>query len=144
MFLPFHLCCSLVFCSHLSSAPLGISRHLFLFSCSSCWRPGVYPGEEEAQEDLITIFQYLKDGYKEDVSSVLQVTTWRKQKGMAPAEALPRRKKYFFFYSDNNNHCNNLLRDMVEALSLHVFKMGLDRMLDNLIWVPSAMEDWTR
>lgn len=53
-------------------------------------------------------------------------------------------KEIFFFYSDNNNHCNNLLRDMVEALSLHVFKMVLDRMLDNLIWAPSATEDWTR
>ena len=31
------------------------------------------------------------------------------------------------------NHWNNLSRDVMESLSLEVFKMRLDRVLDNLI-----------
>ena len=38
-----------------------------------------------------------------------------------------------FFTVRTINHWNNLPRDVVESPSLEVFKMRLDRVLDNLI-----------
>jgi len=44
------------------------------------------------------------------------------------------RKK--FFTMRTISHWNNLPRDVVESASLEVFRMRLDRLLDNLICAP--------
>lgn len=45
------------------------------------------------------------------------------------------RKK--FFYSENN-HWNNVPRDVVKSPSVEVFKLSLDRVLNNVIWTQKA------
>lgn len=140
------------FCPFICAAAWS-SAHIILLlqwlSAGTCFNFSVLPvGHqafklEKAQEDLITIFQYLKDGYKENGSSVFSSSYLEKAKRNGTKRGFMLIKE-FFFYSDNNNHCNKLLRGIVEALSLVVFKTGLDRMLDNLIWAPCLMEYWTR
>jgi len=41
-------------------------------------------------------------------------------------------------------HWNNVPRDVVKSPSLEVFKMQLDRVLDNFIYAPFPMKCWSR
>jgi len=86
--------------------------------------------------DLITVFQYLKSCYTEDRDSFLTRSRMKKAKGNG----------YKFHWE--TFHCNtrkkknsvrtiidwnNLPRHMAESTLLEVFKMLLDRLLDDLI-----------
>jgi len=37
------------------------------------------------------------------------------------------------------NHCNSLPREVVDALSLETFKVGLDGALRNLVWLKMSL-----
>ena len=88
---------------------------------------------------LITVFQYLKGGYKEDGGSLFTRSHMEKTRGNGYKlhqergfTSIQDRYCLGFFYSENN-HWNSLPRDAVESPSLEVFKMQLDRVLDNPI-----------
>jgi len=49
-----------------------------------------------------------------------------------------------FFIVTTVIHQNNFPRDVVESPSLEIFKMQLDRVLDNLTWAPFSIKGWTR
>lgn len=79
---------------------------------------------------LITVFQYLKSGYKEDggclfIRSHVEKTRGNRYKLQRHKFHLNIRKKYFTVRTAD--HRNNIPRDVVED-----FKMHLDRLLYNL------------
>lgn len=53
------------------------------------------------------------------------------------------KRKQFFFTMRSTSYWNNLPRDMMESLSLEVFRMRLDRELGNLTEVPCSLEGCT-
>ncbi|KAK4829749.1 hypothetical protein QYF61_006458 [Mycteria americana] len=93
-------------------------------------------GKRRLRWDLIPVFQYLKGSYKEDGGSLFTRNHIEKTKNNGYKLHQERfhldiRKK--FFTVRTIIHCNNLPGDMVESPSLEVFRMQLDRVLDNLI-----------
>jgi len=87
--------------------------------------------EKKAQGDLITIFQYLKGGCEEDGGSVCTRSNMEKTrdngyKSHQERFHLDRRKKFFTMSTLNQ-------QNFVESPSLKVFKVQLDRVLENFI-----------
>ncbi|KAK4818646.1 hypothetical protein QYF61_016617 [Mycteria americana] len=85
--------------------------------------------EEKAPGDLITVFQYLKGGYKEGGGSLftrshMEKTWGNRHKLYWKRIHLDTRKKFFTVRTINK--WNNLPRNMVESLSLEVFKTTRD------------------
>lgn len=86
------------------------------------------------RRDLITVSLYLKGGHK-DKREMPQEAMWRRQEVM---NASCTRKSFIsiqeiIFCSGSNIHYNNLARGMVGSPLLEVFKMQLDKVLDDLI-----------
>ncbi|GAB0181377.1 hypothetical protein GRJ2_000603000 [Grus japonensis] len=84
------------------------------------------PRGDKAWGNLITVFQYLKGGYKEDRGSLITRSHMEKTKG----NGYKLHQERFHLDIRNNiftvrtiNHWNNLPRDVVESPSLEVFKM---------------------
>ncbi|GAB0208708.1 hypothetical protein GRJ2_003336500 [Grus japonensis] len=77
--------------------------------------------------NLVTIFQYLKGGYKEDGDSLFTKNHMEKTRGngyqLHGERFLLDIRQTIFFTARTINHWNNLPRDMVESPSLEVFKM---------------------
>jgi len=83
-------------------------------------------------------FPYLKGSYKEEAGSLFTRSHLEKTRG----KGYKFHQK--FFRVRTIKHWNNLHRGMEESPSLEVFKMGVDKVLDDLIWVPFPMKSGTR
>ncbi|KAK4825406.1 LOW QUALITY PROTEIN: hypothetical protein QYF61_027172 [Mycteria americana] len=86
--------------------------------------------------DLITMFQYLKGGYKEDRDSLFTRSHMEKTRGNGYKSLLGRfqldaRRK--FFTMRKISHWNNLPREVVDSPTLDTFKIQLDRVLGHLV-----------
>lgn len=95
------------------------------------------PGEKTAHGDHITLFRYLKDGYKEKGRSLHK---WAHGEGMTQWDLhwerfhTDIRKKLFTVRT--TNHWNNLPKFVVKFALLKAFMVSLDRVPDNLIQIP--------
>ncbi|KAK4824361.1 LOW QUALITY PROTEIN: hypothetical protein QYF61_014021 [Mycteria americana] len=86
--------------------------------------------------DLITMFQYLKGGYKEDGDSLLKRSHMEKARGNGYKLLLGRLRldtRGIFFTMRTISHCNNLPREVVDSPTLDSFKIWLDRVLGRLV-----------
>ena len=86
--------------------------------------------------DLITMFQFLKGGYKEDGDSLFTRSHMEKMRGnwyklVLGKFQLDTRGKVFIMRS--TSHCNNHPREAVDSPTLDTFKIQLDRMLGHLV-----------
>ncbi|KAK4815528.1 hypothetical protein QYF61_003220 [Mycteria americana] len=83
--------------------------------------------------DLITMFQYLKGGYKEDGDSLFTRSHREKTRGNG-YKLLPGRFRLDtggkFFTMRTISHWNYLPREVVDSPILDAFKIWLDRVLD--------------
>ncbi|GAB0181296.1 hypothetical protein GRJ2_000594900 [Grus japonensis] len=96
---------------------------------------GVFP-LEKSQGHLLIIFQYLNGNCKENRGSLLLMSHMDKTWGNGYKlyqERFHLHIREKFFIVRTIIHWNNLPRDVVESPLLEVFKMLLDRVLDNLI-----------
>lgn len=89
----------------------------------------------------------LESSYKEGEGSLFTRSLRKKSRGSRYNLHRERfhlnvRKKCFMVRT--TIHWNNLLRDTAESTSLEVFKMRLDRVMDDLIWTPLPTKGWTR
>ncbi|GAB0187282.1 hypothetical protein GRJ2_001193500 [Grus japonensis] len=87
--------------------------------------------------DLITMFQYLKSGYKEDGDSLLTRRHMEKTRGNGYKLLLGRfqldtRRK--FFTMRIISHWNNLPREATDSPAVDTLKIWLDRVLGHLVW----------
>ena len=86
--------------------------------------------------DLITMFQYLKGGYKEDGDSLFTRSHLEKMGGNGYKFLLGRLlldTRGEFFTIRTISHWNNLPREVVDSPTLDTFKIQLDRVLGHLI-----------
>jgi len=86
--------------------------------------------------DLITMFQYLKGGYKEDGDSLFTRSHMEKTRGIGYKLLLGRFQLYTrgeFFTMKTIIHWNNLLREVVDSPALDTFKIQLDRLMDSFV-----------
>ena len=102
------------------------SRELGLFSLE----------KRRLRGDLITMFQYLKGGYKEDGDSGFTRSHMEKMRGNGYKLLLGRvrldtRGKYFT--TKTVSHWNNLPGEVVDSPTLATFKIQLDRVLGHLV-----------
>ena len=86
--------------------------------------------------DIITMFQDLKGGYKEDGDSVFTRSHMEKTRGNGYKLLLGRvrldtRGKYFT--TKTVRHWNNLPGEVVDSPTLATFKIQLDRVLGHLV-----------
>lgn len=105
------------------------------------------PGEEKAWEELITVCHYLKGRYEDDRGSLFARSYMEKTRGNGCKLDLEMfnldiRKNFFAVSIDI--HWNNLPGDVVESPLLQVFKMQMDKVLNNLIYIPFPTKGWTR
>ena len=80
--------------------------------------------------DLITAFQYLKSGYKEDEDSLSTRVTWKRQEVMWRFQLNTREKN---FTIRTISHWYNLPREVVDSSTLDTSKIQLDRVLGHLV-----------
>lgn len=88
------------------------------------------------RKDLTTVFQYAMGSNKEDGGSLFEEATWRRQGERAkvtPRVVSPQHKIYFFYSESDHSLQQPLSRDVVEIPSLEVFKVRLEKMVDNFI-----------
>ncbi|KAM9649111.1 uncharacterized protein ACIBXB_011590 [Morphnus guianensis] len=86
--------------------------------------------------DLITMFQYLKGGYKEDGDSLFTRSHMEKTLGNGYKLLLRRFQldtRGRFFTMRTISHWNNLPREVVDSPTLDTFKIQLDRVLGHLV-----------
>ena len=86
--------------------------------------------------DLITMFQYLKGGYKEDGDSLFTRSHMEKMRGNGYKLLLGRFQldtRGKFFIMRTISHWNNLPREVVDSPTLDAFKIQLDRVLGHLV-----------
>ena len=86
--------------------------------------------------DLITMFQYLKGGYKEDGDSLFTRSHMEKTRGNGYKLLLGRFRldtRGKFFTMRTISHWNNLPREVVDSPTLDTFKIQLDRVLGHLV-----------
>lgn len=85
--------------------------------------------------DLVTMFQYLQDGFKEDripfLKSCMERTKSNGYKFLLGKFQVNTREQ--FFTMRTISHRNNLPKGVVAFPMLDTFKIHLDRMLGNLI-----------
>ncbi|PKU49642.1 hypothetical protein llap_26 [Limosa lapponica baueri] len=85
--------------------------------------------------DLITMFQYLKGGYREGdclfTRSHMEKTRGNRYKLLLGTFQLDTRGK--FFTMRTISHWNNLPREVVDSPSLDTFKIQLDRVMGHLV-----------
>lgn len=103
------------------------------------------PGYKKAQGGFITIFQCLECSCKVDGVSVS--STW-KGEGLTSTSCT---KRCFILIQEKNffavraiSQWHSFTMDVVESLLLEIFKMQLDRVLDNHIQASFPMEGWNR
>ncbi|GAB0179369.1 hypothetical protein GRJ2_000402200 [Grus japonensis] len=86
--------------------------------------------------DLITMFEYLKGGYKEDGDSLFTRNCMEKTRGNGCKLLLGRFQldtRGQFFTMRTISHWNNLAREVVDSPTLDTFKIQLDRVLGHLV-----------
>ena len=86
--------------------------------------------------DLITLFQYLNAGYKEDGDSLFTRSHMEKMRGNGYKLLLGRCRldtRGKFFTVRTVGHWNNLPREVVDSPILDTFKIRLDRVLGHLV-----------
>ncbi|KAK4816157.1 hypothetical protein QYF61_011539 [Mycteria americana] len=87
--------------------------------------------------DIITMFQYLKGGYKEDGDSLFTRSHMEKTRGNGNGKLLLGRfqldTRGKFFTMRTISHWNNLPREVVNSPTLDIFKIQLDRVLGHLV-----------
>ncbi|GAB0186012.1 hypothetical protein GRJ2_001066500 [Grus japonensis] len=91
---------------------------------------GLFSLEEGLREDLITMFQYLKGGYKEEGDSLFTRSHMEKTRGNGCKLLLGRFRldtRGKFFPLRTISHWNNLPREVVDSPALDTFKIRLDR-----------------
>jgi len=98
---------------------------------------GLFPLKKRRfRKDLITVFQDLKGGCREDRSCLFPNSHIEKTEGNGYKLRQERFHHYIrtkFFTVRTIIHGNHFPSDMLESPLLEVFKMQLDRMLDNFI-----------
>lgn len=80
------------------------------------------------------IFRYLKSGYKENRGSLFTRNHMEKTRGNRYKLHQARFRldiRIIFFTVRKSNHWNNIPSDVMESPSLEVFKVQLDRVVDN-------------
>lgn len=103
---------------------------------------GLFTLKKRRLRGIITVFWYWKGSYKKDGSPLFTRSHREKTKDKYRLHqekfCLDIRKE--FSTISTNNHCKNVPWGVVECLSLDVFKIQLDSVLDNLFKAPFSHE----
>jgi len=98
----------------------------------------VQPGEEKTHGDLISVYKYLKEGYKEDGASLFSAVLGDRTRGNGhnlKHWRLPLNVRKYFFPVRVTDHGHRFSREVLESPSLEIFRSCRDMVLRNQLKV---------